>query len=204
MANSTINGLTEKTTPTSSDIFVIWDAAASSTKKVKGENLDKVVFRDRTSASTAASKELMLLSYSGGVPTIENITFENFNSNLVIGNSIITSGTITADKLEAGIRENVWIEKTSNWSTQTRDRINADTSAGAFTITLPTAPQVFDWVIISDFNGTWDTNNLTIARGSTAHKINGLLENLVCNVSAELLLRYEGATTGWRVFAYGY
>ena len=204
MANSTINGLTEKTAPTSSDIFVIWDAAASSTKKVKGENLDKVVFRDRTAATTAASKDLMLLSYPSGVPSVENITFETFNSKLVIGAALITDACITADKLEPGIRETVWTARTSNWTTVTRDRVNADTSAGSFTITLPAAPQIYDWVIISDFNGTWDSKNLTIARGSTAHKINGLLESLICNVSAELLLRYEGATTGWRVFAYGY
>lgn len=92
--------------------------------------------------------------------------------------------------------------KSSNYAAFASDRIAADTTAGAFTITLPLSPAAFDWVLISDIAQKWDTNNLTVARNNSL--INGLAENLVCDISGEILLRYEGSIKGWRVFAYGY
>jgi hypothetical protein len=92
--------------------------------------------------------------------------------------------------------------KSSNYAAFAGDRIAADTTAGAFTITLPLNPAALDWVLISDIAQKWDTNNLTVARNNSL--INGLAENLVCNISGEILLRYEGSIKGWRVFAYGY
>jgi hypothetical protein len=70
-------------------------------------------------------------------------------------------------------------------------------------VTLP-APSEFDWVLISDIAEMWATNKLTIARSSSSILIEGLAEDLVCDMSGELLLRYQGGAKGWRVFAYGY
>jgi hypothetical protein len=92
--------------------------------------------------------------------------------------------------------------KSSNYAAFASDRIAADTTAGAFTITLPLNPAALDWVLISDIAQTWGTNSLTVARNNS--RINGLAENLVCDTTGEILLRYEGTTQGWRVFAYGY
>jgi len=77
------------------------------------------------------------------------------------------------------------------------DRIAADTSSSAFTITLPAAPSEDDIVEIIDQEGSFATNNLTIDRnGST---IEGLTENLLADVSgANFYLQYNGST--WVVF----
>ena len=40
----------------------------------------------------------------------------------------------------------------------------ANTSGGAFTITLPGSPSANDRVVISDYGGTFDTYNLTVGR----------------------------------------
>jgi hypothetical protein len=92
-----------------------------------------------------------------------------------------------------------FLNKTSNYSAINGDKIAANTSEGSFTITLPASPTFGTNVTVVDAQGTWDTNNLTIARnGST---IEGLAENLTCDVEGDmtLTLLYNGTT--WKVYA---
>jgi hypothetical protein len=198
MANSTINGLTETTTPAANDQFVVWSTSSNGTRKLKGENLDKLVFRSRSAPTTTTGKSLPLLSYAGGVPVVENLSYEVLMAEAVS----IAPGSITHDKLAANIRFNPWIKRTANYTAVVGDRVFADTSAGAFTITLPAAPVQFDTIILTDIAESWPTNRLTVA--CNGKKIENAAEDLLCDVSAEIVLRYEGETLGWRVLAYGY
>ena len=76
--------------------------------------------------------------------------------------------------------------------------IAADTSGGAFTLTLPADPDPGDAIDIFDYAGTFDTNNLTLARNGS--RIEGLQENLVCNVEgAYFTIIYGGSTNGWQI-----
>ena len=57
--------------------------------------------------------------------------------------------------------------KTANYTAEAGEGIIADTSGGTFIITLPSAPEVGDVVVIDD-GDDWSTNYLTVARnGST-------------------------------------
>lgn len=77
-------------------------------------------------------------------------------------------------------------------------KIAANTTAGALTLTLPANPTNGDVIDFYDYAETFDTNNLTIARNG--HKIEGLDENLICNVKgAYFSLVYSGTTRGWQV-----
>jgi hypothetical protein len=90
-----------------------------------------------------------------------------------------------------------WISRTSAYTAVAGDRISANTTAAAFTITLPTAPAAFTEIVFADHYNQWATRNLTIARNN--QNIEGLAENLVCNVAGlQITLRYEG--TNWRVY----
>jgi hypothetical protein len=198
MANTTINGLSESTTLAANDLLVAWVASANGTRKIKGENLDKLIFRQRTATTSPAGKTIPVITYNSGVPAIEGVTYENFIGS--VGG--IPDAAITSAKLAANVRVNPWVKKTANYTAVPSDRVGADTTAGAFTVTLPATPSEFDWVLISDIAQKWTTNNLTIARNSSL--IEGLAEDLVCDTSGELLLRYQGATKGWRAFVYGY
>jgi hypothetical protein len=108
-------------------------------------------------------------------------------------------GQITPAKFAGSVGLNAWQTRTGNHTAAAGDRINANTAAGVFTITLPTSPVVYSEVTLADHAGTWKTNNLTVARNS--QNINGGAADLTCDVSGkQILLRYEGATIGWRIY----
>ena len=90
-----------------------------------------------------------------------------------------------------------WAAKTTTYTAVTGDHLLADTSGGAFTITLPATPTAGDYIEFNDAKETWATNNLTIARNGS--NIDSLAEDLVCNVSAKIGLTYVSATIGWKV-----
>lgn len=91
-----------------------------------------------------------------------------------------------------------WIAKTTTYTAVANDGILANTSGGAFTVTLPITPSVGDIVGFTDANGTFHTNYLTIGRNGSL--IQGLAENLVVDVkNSSFQLIYSGATTGWKL-----
>ena len=73
----------------------------------------------------------------------------------------------------------------------------ADTSGGAFTLTLPASPKTGDTIIISDGTDSFGVNNLTVGRnGST---IEGVAEDLVCDINGvSITFIYNGAT--WAIY----
>jgi hypothetical protein len=85
---------------------------------------------------------------------------------------------------------------TSNTTINAGERVFADASSGAFTITLPASPNVGDTVQIIDVAGIFSTNNVTIARNS--EKIQNLAEDLTLNLNnAAITMIYSGETYGW-------
>jgi len=90
-----------------------------------------------------------------------------------------------------------YVVKTANYTTSDLEGVLADTSGGAFTVTLPATPAAGAQVVIADSGNAWGTNNLTIARnGST---IANVAENLVCNITGvSVQLVYDGTT--WEVY----
>lgn len=91
-------------------------------------------------------------------------------------------------------------EVSSNFNASVNDRILADSSSSAFTITLPANNSLLlnDTIQIIDIGGAALTNNITVARNSS--KIQGLNEDLVIDVNGSVLtLIYTGSNYGWVV-----
>ena len=71
-----------------------------------------------------------------------------------------------------------------------------NTTSAAITMTLPSSASIGDEVHFIDYAGTFDTNNLTVARNS--HKIQGATSDLVVATErAAFKLVYIDATQGW-------
>ena len=90
-----------------------------------------------------------------------------------------------------------WTTKTAAYTAVAGDRIVANTTAAAFTITLPATPAAYTEIVFADHYNQWAARNLTIARNG--QNIEGLAENLICNVEGvQFTMRYEGTT--WRIY----
>lgn len=86
--------------------------------------------------------------------------------------------------------------QTSNFNAVSNQAYFVDTTSTAITATLPASATLGDEINFIDVAGTFDTNNLTIARNG--HNIQGVAENLVVSVERSgLSLVYYNATQGW-------
>jgi hypothetical protein len=127
-----------------------------------------------------------------------------FNDNGAFGG--ITMGTtgqvLTTDGTTASFGD---ISGGASWQAViTADPANAvagygyfcNTTGGAFTVTLPTSPVLGDFISFIDYAGTFDTNNLTIARNGK--NIQGAAADLTVNVErAGFTLIFVDDTQGW-------
>lgn len=121
---------------------------------------------------------------AGTVPTPPNST------------TVFLRGDCTFAPIAAGATN--YIVKTANYTASTNDFILADTSAGAFTVTLPAAAAQYAQICILDAAGTFATNTLTIAGNGL--NIMGSTTNMTVTTNfASFCLMYYTASAGWRI-----
>ena len=92
----------------------------------------------------------------------------------------------------------IWSKKTTNYTASTNEGIIADTSAGSFTITLPSSPSVGDIVVVGD--GSDFTNNSVFVLPGSTNTIEGLTGSFEIDVGQlRVDFIYDGIT--WQVFS---
>lgn len=125
------------------------------------------------------------LNITGGSLTVE-------------GNIVLHAGNYTnyVSGGGGGSGLTAWSKKTANYTAAVSDRLIADTTASAFTITLPASPTVGQEVTIAD-GYDWRINNLTVARnGST---IEGLTDDVTLDIGGLVTtFIYDGST--WEIY----
>jgi hypothetical protein len=110
------------------------------------------------------------------------------------GNVVLGASSVGADPANFQIRA-------ANYTAAVGDKVAADTTSAAWTLTLPATPSNGDTITVLDYAGTFDTNNLTIARNGS--NIESLAEDMTCNVEdAAFTLVFVGSTVGWKVVPY--
>jgi hypothetical protein len=104
------------------------------------------------------------------------------------------SGTVTFATVSGGA---AWQSvKTTNFNVTAKEGYFVNTTSAAITATLPSSPTLGDFVSFIDYAGTFDSNNLTIARNGK--NIQGVAEDLTVSVErAGLTLVYVDTTQGW-------
>jgi hypothetical protein len=160
---------------------------------------------DGSNVTIGAQGDLRLADSSGGeyvalqAPTTvaSNVTFTLPGADGTADQVLTTNGS--------GALSFATISGGASWQAViTADPANAvagygyfcNTTGGAFTVTLPTSPSLGDFVSFIDYAGTFDTNNLTIARNGK--NIQGVAEDLTVSVErAGLTLVFVDNTQGW-------
>jgi hypothetical protein len=109
-----------------------------------------------------------------------------------------TGGVLSWEELEAGGTS--WQAVKTNSDSPVSGAAGAgyfmNTTSGAITLTLPGSPTIGDEISFIDYAGTFDTNNLTVARNGK--KINGAASDLtVATERAANTLVFTDDTQGW-------
>jgi len=90
-----------------------------------------------------------------------------------------------------------YVRKTTTYTASANEGVIADTSGGAWTLTLPASPSTGDVVIVSD-GADWSTNNLTIGRNSST--IEGDAADMTMDIGGvSVTFVYDGTT--WQIYA---
>ena len=115
----------------------------------------------------------------------------------------VSDGVLTRAKMATSLQRNVigaYSIITGNTNAASGNYYFVDTSGGVVTLTLPTTALLGDTIRIIDMSGTFDTNNLTVARNS--HKIQRDAADLTVDTEgAAFDLVYSNATNGWLLFS---
>jgi hypothetical protein len=86
--------------------------------------------------------------------------------------------------------------KTTNFNVTAKEGYFVNTSSAAITATLPTTPSIGDFTSFIDYSGTFDQNQLTIARNGK--NIQGVAEDLTVTIErAGFTLVFSDNTQGW-------
>ena len=162
--------------------------SASSFEQINLPTQNELRFEDSTGGQYVALK--------AGTTVATNVTFTlptaDGTSNQVIttnGSGVLSFATISGGAAWQAV-------VTSSLTVVSKNGYFVDTSGGAITATLPSSPTLGDFISFIDYNGTFDTNNLTIARNGK--NIQGVAEDLTVSVErAGLTLVFTDNTQGW-------
>ena len=119
-------------------------------------------------------------------------------TNLQIGEAGDTINLTNATvNLPVGAAGTAWqAVKTSSFTAVAGEGYFVNTTGGVITVTLPASATIGNEIAIIDYDGTADTNNITIARNG--HKIQGATSDLtILTERAGFTLVYVDATQGW-------
>ena len=137
-------------------------------------------------------------SVAGKVPTTAQLPLGELAINTYDGKLFLQRDTggvgVGTTVVEVGAEN--WDIITTTYTASSNENLVADTSGGAFTITLPASPSTGDVVRFAD-GDDWDTYNLTIGRNGNT--IDGQAQNLILDVSTLVTLIYDGST--WQVYS---
>ena len=132
-----------------------------------------------------------------------NIINENANT-ITIGASgdtvTLASGASQSGFGKTGAVDFITTPKTGNFNAAAGEGYFVNTAGGAVTVTLPGSPSAGDMIVVSDYNSTAGTNNITINRNG--NKINGAASDVVISKSnSAIQLVYVDVTTGFQSVA---
>lgn len=139
---------------------------------------------DYAPATTGTSAQLLANNGTGGF------------SNVTVGSNLtLSAGTLSAT---GGL---AWQSvQTTGFTAVAGRAYPCNTTSAAFTVTLPASPSAGDQITLTDYAGTWNTNNLTI--NPNGLKIQNGTSNIILTTNrGSVNLVYIDSTQGWVAWA---
>ena len=161
------------------------------------------VWNSSTGLNIGTSKELRLQDNTGGqyigIKAKDGTTSYTLTFPAATGSAnqiLTTNGSGQLSFVDNSGGTDWQAVKTTTYTAAAGEGIFANTSGGAWTLTLPSSPSIGDEVSVVDYAGTFDTNNLTIGRNSK--NIQGSAADLtVATERAGFTLVFTDNTQGW-------
>ena len=184
---------------------VIWDTTDKSHKIIYldgtnptdiGNDLSTIRLPNQNEIRFGDSDNSNYVSLKAGATIASNISFTLPTADGTANQVLQTngSGTLSFATVSGGA---AWqAVKTTSFTVTAKEGYFVDTTSTAITATLPASPTLGDFVSFIDYAGTFDTNNLTIARNGK--NIQGSATDLtVATERAGLTLVFTDNTQGW-------
>ena len=169
-AAGTLSGNTLKSTVTASSLTTVGTLTTLT--------VDNVVINGTTIGHTDDTD--LITVADGSVTVAGNVTLSGATSTVTSQNTPKWNSTA----------------QSTNFTASAGNQYFIDTSGGAFTLTLPSTANTGDEIRVVDGVGSFDTNNLTIARNG--HKIQRDASDLtITTEGAAFALVYFNSTNGW-------
>lgn len=146
---------------------------------------------DRTTVVKNSSGGTTKITLSAGTHTI----YHGMIPGVLNGDHDVTGKlSISGTKVYA---MNITAVKTSAYNAAAGDIVLCDTSAGAFTVTLPASPVTNDPIHIVDVGNAFSTYNLTIGRNG--NNIGTVASDLVCDINGSYIKLIYSSAKGWLI-----
>jgi hypothetical protein len=180
-----ITGLSTTATAT---VLTLTDSASTSTVNLIIDNQKEIRFRETTANGT----NYVALKAPASVSS--DLTFTLPATDGASGQALVTNGSGVLSFASAGI---AWQSvQTTGFTAVAGKAYPCNTTSSAFTVTLPASPSVGDTIILLDYAGTFDTNNLTVNPNS--NKLEGSTDIQLLKGDREgVTLVYIDSTQGW-------
>jgi hypothetical protein len=162
--------------------------SASSFEQINLPTQNEIRFEDASGGQYVALK--------AGTTVASNVTFTLPTADGTADQVLTTngSGALSFATVSGGAAWQAVV--TSSLTVVAKNGYFINTSSAAITATLPSSPALGDFISFIDYAGTFDTNNLTIARNGK--NIQGVAEDLTVSVErAGLTLVFTDNTQGW-------
>ena len=161
------------------------------------------------SGTVTADKLNTTLNLSSKTVTLPNTSVtSDMLANTTVANAKLSNSSITVRGTARNLGDTFTIGVDVDWQSVTTadgSTFNTavsgqgyfiDTTSAVHTVTLPASASRGDFIAIKDYAGTFNTNNLTIARNG--HNIQGVAnDSLISTNRASLVLVYVDSTKGW-------